>query len=336
MERAAQHAMKAGTGDHLDVPENLQQASVSPQNQAMEDRGWAGVEGLVGRVAGVRDAVRRLASASNQPGSPMFSEVPEASTSSASVNSLAEQKDRERRRPFWKRKASGSPQSSALNLHPADVNKKSTSALSAALAAVAAPALPNGVVGPMPLHPGHNMTGHLNALLADLDSVVADFSKLVAENKQRRWLNHRASQQQTTSPMASRVSMESSASEEFFDAEDALADTDQGRVVILNDDESSAHEASSSTAVTDDEESDEEDESFDQSQATRSSDKFRDDVGATDANGVRDLSPLPLEPVQRRSVVPAATVMPPSLIGFLRKNVSGINMAFGDARVDWF
>lgn len=320
LEKAAQHAMKAGTaGDqHLPLPNVEQSAAVNTQNQVMEDRGWAGVEALVGRVSGVRDAVRRLATTAEQLAPPTIGEAGvEASTSSTSVHSLTEQKDKERRRPFWKRKANGgtSPSASSQSLHP-------TSAVTAAAAAVAAPALPNGVAGNMPLHQGQSMNGHLNALLADLDSVVADFSKLVAESKQRKWLSHRVSQNQSTLPMAaSRVSIESSTSEEFFDAEDAMGEGERGRVVLLNDDEDSTHGASSSQDVTDDEESDEEDESFDNDQPPRSAAKFEDE-GVTDANGVRDLGPLPLEPVERRALIPAATVMPPSLIGFLRKNVS--------------
>ncbi|KAG0641745.1 Oxysterol-binding protein-domain-containing protein [Tuber brumale] len=319
LEKAAQHAMKAGTtGDqHMPLPDVQHSATINTQNQVMEDRGWAGVEALVGRVAGVRDAVRRLATAAEQPAPPKIGEAgAEASTSSTSVHSLTEQKDKERRRPFWKRKASGgtSPSASSQSLHPA-------SAVAAAVTAVAAPALPNGVAGNMPLHQGQGMSGHLNALLTDLDSVVADFSKLVAENKQRRWLSHRVSQHQSASPIvASRVSIESSASEEFFDAEDAMVEGERGGVVLLNDDEGSARGASSSQGVTDDEESDEEDEGFDNDQPPRSAAKFEDE-GVTDANGMRELSPLPLEPIERRAVVPAATVMPPSLIGFLRKNV---------------
>lgn len=308
LERATQQAMKAGTTGDEDTVAPLHPARVDsiPQGR-LEDHGWADVEGLVGRVAGIRDAVRRLA-ASSEPSSPYTDWGTELSSSSASIMSS--------KQPFWKRKpnAGGALASSAASLHPRDAGRNKS-----VLAAMAGPAVPNGAGEP--LHQ-ENMHSHLNALLQGLDSVVSDFSKLVAENKQRKY-QHRMSTLRAPLLSANRLSRrvsrisiaDSEGDDEFFDAEDALPEAERGKVVLLNDNES---DTPNEAAATDDDESDTENDSLRNGMDPV---KFNQETEKSAGDGDRDLKPLPCEPVQRRELVPAPTVMPPSLIGFLRKNV---------------
>ncbi|CCX15440.1 Similar to Oxysterol-binding protein homolog C23H4.01c; acc. no. O13944 [Pyronema omphalodes CBS 100304] len=320
LERAAQHAAKQSTGDmsslNLQVPGQEQMIDPSPANDQhiiMEERGWAGVEALVGRVSGVRDAVRRLAmQAQEQP-----QQVPsEVASSAASVMSIPIGDDKSAagaaKRPFWKRKASAQTPS------PGNMPTSPRPGSSRTINTVNTPATPGAQ---------QDISFNLQALLSDLDSVVSDFSSLISQNKQRRWATNRTSiyrsnRSNRTSTFgsgknaaSSRMSMESTASEEFFDAEDAL---EGDRVVMLDhdDDEGVREEAAEEeNEATDNEESDEEDSP---TAPPRPSSQPTEPVVT---NGIKDLSPLPLELVQRRNTVPEAKVLPPSLIGFLRKNV---------------
>ncbi|KAF8458141.1 Oxysterol-binding protein-domain-containing protein [Terfezia claveryi] len=298
-------------------------------HQVAEDRGWAGVEALVGRVAGVRDAVRRLAitpQATLRTDGPSSSGPPsEGSTaentplSTPPLLSTVTQTTTDKR-PFWKRKASGTqpqapvPAPSTQGLHPTQADRKSLTPTVGSLA------------GPPPIIAGDHsrdeeLAANLKALLADLDSVVADFSTLLNENKHRRWL-HRKSEFVSTPIATSRQSFESTASEEFFDADDG---GEGRRVGVLNGDSDGAGsdresaEATTETSVneaTDDDSGDSEDESLHEPKEPQ-----KIEVPPPVLEGPKDLSPLPLDPVRRRATVLASTVTPPSLIGFLRKNV---------------
>lgn len=309
LERATQQAMKAGTTGGEDTVPPLGPQRVDSLPVRHQEDGWADVEALVGRVAGIRDAVRRLA-ATSEPSSPYSEWSAELGSSSASIMSS--------KQPFWKRKASnaGGLASSAASLHPRDAGRNK-SVIAAMAGPAMATALPNGAGEP--LHQ-ENMHSHLNALLQGLDSVVSDFSRLVAENKQRKY-QHRMSSLRAPSPMTNRLSKrvsrisiaDSEGSDEFFDAEDALPEGERGRVVLLNDESDTLDEA----APTDDDESDTENDSFDQNNRINVSQETEKPSG----DGARDLKPLPCGPVQRRELVPSPTVLPPSLIGFLRKNV---------------
>lgn len=324
LERATQQALKAGTtGDEDTIPPLHPERTDSVPQKKLEDRGWADVEALVGRVAGIRDAVRRLATSepiSPRPGT--SSGDPGSSGGSGAVTPAEE-----RRTPFWKRKTSGGQvTSSAVSLHPRDAGRnKSVIAAAAAAGSAMATAVPNGA--PEVLQRGGDMGAHLNAVLSGLDSVVEDFSRLVAENKQWRYQYRMSTiQQRAPSPMVhrlsrrvSRQSIESDGSDEFFDAEDALNEGERGKVVLLNDEDES--DTADEVTATDDDESDAENDSFDGNNR-RDAGKFSQGAEeVVEEGGVRDLKPLPCEPVQRRELIPPPTVMPPSLIGFLRKNV---------------
>lgn len=299
-------------------------------HKVAEDRGWAGVEALVGRVAGVRDAVRRLATTPQitlrTDGVVPSGVQSEGSTADNSPLptpthlSSATTPTTPDRRPFWKRKASGTqpqppvPGPSVQALSPGQADRKSLTPTIASFSI--------GTLAGQSSSGNEELSANLKALLSDLDSVVADFSALLNENKQRRWL-HRKSEFVATPIATSRQSFETTASEEFFDADDG---GEGGRVGVLNDDsdgagsdaeETKAAVETSNNDATDDDSGDSEDESLHEPKQPQ-----KDEAPPPVPEGPKDLSPLPLDgPVRRRATVLASTVTPPSLIGFLRKNV---------------
>ena len=329
LERAGEQAHKQTTqtpGFLGRSTEKLEVNTSTAEHQIQEDRGWARVEALVGRVAGVRDAVRRLADAPRitvrtdglpTPSEPSTSEntpLPSPFLPSPSTPSTPD------RRPFWKRKASGpsQPGGGPTLVSGNPLEKKTAASL------IVVPPL-NGGQGSSQSSLttyGEDISSNLKALLSDLNSVVSDFSDLLSENKHRRWL-HRKSEFISTPIVASRASMDTTASEEFFDADDG---GEGGRVGVLNDDSDDAagDNTASQKAETIEEGSGSDDDSGDSGDESLN--------GTSDARkaiapqppapqGPKDLFPLPIEPVKRRTTVLASTVTPPSLIGILRKNV---------------
>ncbi|KAL4861497.1 hypothetical protein BDV12DRAFT_180207 [Aspergillus spectabilis] len=146
----------------------------------------------------------------------------------------------------------------------------------------------------------------LMALLRDLDRVVSEFSNLITESQQRRNTPQLSIQ--------SRASVESDRSEEFFDAIDAA---DTPLLTIKGDsDEDTFADAPADTAA-DDALSDSDDDVSEPA----STGAAHDQHSPLFPGKPKSLTPLPLNTVSRRNNIPAPTVMPPSLIGFLRKNV---------------
>lgn len=152
------------------------------------------------------------------------------------------------------------------------------------------------------------MHAHCTALLADLDTVVAEFTHVIAQSKRRR-------APIPGSAAGSRRSLESSASlDEFFDAE--AGDTESRAQVVMIDRQSEEDSHGS--------------DADDGSIHSSSSISSVDDEEPVDAKGVaalfppkpKTLTPLPIDiGVERRRTIPPATVPPPSLIAFFRKNV---------------
>lgn len=281
----------------------------NPQQE--EDREWRQVESLVSRVVGSRDALRRLVkdmtaqSQFTRPSSSYLSPAtptgsgPEDSEGYFSVPP-------QEKRPFWKRKSSVSPFSQA----------SFQSAVSSSLA-VPTPGSVTTITSngnnskrrsKGPQQEERSIQDHCAALLNDLDTVVAEFTTVVAKSKRRR-------QPVPGSAAGSRRSLESTGStEEFFDAEGGDADS-RAQVMIIDRqsedsdgseaDDASIHSCSSISSV-------------------------EDEDGAFDTHGTaalfpakpKSLAPLPIDiGVERRRTIPAATVPPPSLIAFVRKNV---------------
>ncbi|KIW88970.1 uncharacterized protein Z519_10454 [Cladophialophora bantiana CBS 173.52] len=274
------------------------------EKSACEEQEWARLETLLSRLSGTRDAVRRLClDTLAQPGplpSPKLGAT-SASTTPTEAPSGDDYFKQDERRPFWKRKVSTANSQ-------ASIFKRSVSAQLAVPLPGVEPILRNGTPPP-PTVPStsrplirheESMYDHCRALLHDLDGVVSEFSLLMAESKVRR----------TTPPKSavSRLSLQTVDSQEYFDAED------HNHVLDIHSD--TDHEVETA----------EEDEG-----SATSSDVGEDSIHAVRRRSgsvssylpprARSLAPLPLDPIPRRDNITAPTIMPPSLIGFLRKNV---------------
>ncbi|KAG8168685.1 hypothetical protein KVR01_001434 [Diaporthe batatas] len=279
-----------------------------PNNQEEEDREWQQVEALVSRVVGSRDALRRLVkdmAAQKQTHGPR----PPSSHLSPGTPTVAEEGDyftpMPERKPFWKRKSSASI---TPGMQPSVSSALAVPSPNTAATAVA----PNGTTKEEKRRskasiPDESTTAeHCNALLGDLDAVVAEFSNLLSNSKRRRL--------PAAQSAASRVSMESTTSDEFFDAEEA---GDRSQLLVIDHqseeetpasevDEAEVHDASSVSSVEGDDDA-----------AGRS--ENQDDYFPSKP---KSLTPLPVtDQVARRKTIPPAKVMPPSLIAFVRKNV---------------
>ncbi|PMB65114.1 Oxysterol-binding C23H4.01c [Beauveria bassiana] len=198
-----------------------------------EDAEWQEVETLVSRVVGTRDALRRLTKEVAALPKPV------ASPSALSPNTAAVGEDGEsyfpaaEKKSFWRRKSSAPGMSPALQ-------QATASALAVPAPGSAAALDTNGSKSAKrrsksAVQEEESLQGHCQSLLADLDSVVAEFTGLISTSKRRRMAS--AAPDQATS----RLSMESIAStvDEFFDAEDA-----RSRVLKINEsDEESAAES---------------------------------------------------------------------------------------------
>ncbi|KAL6702899.1 Oxysterol-binding protein 3 [Coniothyrium glycines] len=302
---------------------------------ATEDNEWARVEALVGRVAGTRDAVRRLA----QDTDPKYNSstglgISRVHDSLSPTLSESESGDyfppvsQLEKTNFWKRKSSTSAAQS-----PSGMFRRSVSAqvgMASPNLVPPVPQLPPAGVSPNGKLPvpkrasralstaarSHEEGVHENcmALLRDLDSVVRDFTDLINESKQRR----------VPIPLSatpSRRSFESVAEsvDEFFDAQDGDANKSQ-LLCIRRDSEDKEHEQEHSL----DEDSDAESESSSEHGGIGIIDRARMSREALPTlypTRPKSLAPLPLSPVKRRRIVHPPKGPPPSTIAFIRKNV---------------
>jgi len=301
----------------LSIPDNQWSRHPHTVNES-EEREWARVESLVGRIAGTRDAVRRLA----QDTDPKYHTTPglgirshqDAHSPIPSDTESAEylpEGDRDsQRKAFWKRKASSSGNS------PSGLFRRSVSAQLAAASPGAippVPPLPNGMaaVPPRSALPSPSLQqseegihDHCMALLRDLDSVVEEFSALLTESRNRRM----------TIPLSattSRKSMESQSSDEFFDATDG--GTSKSQIFTISRDSDYEERDIVSDGESESSSEDEGTGAFTRLSLETPTPLF--------PQKPKSLTPLPLDPVKRRGTVPAPRVPPPSLISFLRKNV---------------
>ncbi|OJD32695.1 oxysterol binding protein [Diplodia corticola] len=293
------------------------------------DRDWGRIEALVGRVSGIRDAVRRLAK-DTDPKSP--SAAPSGASSIkggiSSVTSPAEStasgdyfnnanvdddaRSEKKSAAFWKRK----PSASAGSVH----RKSITSQIG--------PASPPSVppVPPLPTTPGSTLTvpkvranvagasdenihDNVLAILRDLDFVVSESAALLAQNRLRR--------APTGSHAESRKSMDSMSEDEFFDATGG-EDEDQGKSNLLT----IRRDSNDDTGDKNEDVSDGESEASSEGEGIGAFDRAnREGLPGLFPAKPKSLSPLPMDKVQRRTTVAAPKVAPPSLIAFLRKNV---------------
>lgn len=308
---SSKEASKDENNDGLAAPPELRLYAPSQPSPAEESE-WTRVESLVGHISGSRDAIRRLAKDTDpkylasplptpidRPRSRGRSPSPQRSTHETTPS------EAETKRPFWKRKTSG-PSNPSSKRPPAMTTNSSSSQLAVpATDGKGKPASVTSHVDSM-----DEIHDNLMAVLRDLDNAVSEFSTLITESKERR--------HPPRPSMVPRRSMESDMSQEFFDATDGGGDKSPLLTIQDSDDEGPEEDrpASAAEEVEDDAPSDSDGES--DAAATRQE--------SSSASGLfpvrpKSLSPLPLDPIKRRANIIAPTVLPPSLIGFLRKNV---------------
>ncbi|KAI0017711.1 Oxysterol-binding protein-domain-containing protein [Xylariomycetidae sp. FL0641] len=294
----------------LDKPEKLSVATTAPQppsqnTQQEEEREWQQVEALVSRIVGTRDALRRLVKDMATP----KPQRPASSAPSLGTPEVSEEGDSyftppaAERRSFWgKRKTGNTPMS------PGSLAPSAASSLAVPAPTSAAAVQPNGSPGGTSQEEKSTQE-HCSALLADLDTVVSEFTNLIANSKRRRMPMPRSS--------TSRNSFESTMSaDEFFDAE--AGDTDNRGQVLRIERRGSEVESHDSGA---------EEDLVDESSSVSSVEDDAELAGTSGAAAFfpakpKSLQPLPVDiAVERRKTIPEATVPPPSLIAFVRKNV---------------
>ena len=304
---------KSPTDDQSQGDVLLRVPSHTGASNPAEDREWIQVETLVGRVSAYRDAVRQLAkdtdpkyhSVAERPRGRSPSPSPSQSPAEANGNG-GDYFDSREKRPFWKRKTSGGVRRTS--------NAPSPSLLTPGTDAASATSerKPSSIASrPDHVEDVHDQT---MGILRDLDNVLTEFSTLITQSEQRR------------QPLKSisRRSMESDVSQEFFDAE--AGDGKDSPLLTMHGDSDEEEDVDNSAAaaacradeevVADDAPSDSEEET-----PEPSNDEERDRLSSLFPAKPKSLTPLPLDSVSRRDNIMAPTVMPPSLIGFLRKNV---------------
>jgi hypothetical protein len=274
-----------------------------------ENREWQQVEALVSRIAGTRDAVRRLSKGTESPGTTRKTSYTGLglTTSSSPSPGTDEVLDyfsmaQTEKKPFWKRKSSAPTT-------PQMLQRGMGSQLAVPTPTTVTTITANGSATPASRKPRvsqeeNNIHEHCAALLRDLDAVLGDFSSLIASSKRRRIPAPRS---------AARASMESTSTGEFFDAEPG--DVDRSQVVMIDRTSEEDNQAS------------EADEFATDASSLSSAGDNGNSSRLTGAAALFPIKPKSLDPlpipilVKRRKVIPAATQLPPSLIGFLRKNV---------------
>ncbi|KAF2449422.1 oxysterol binding protein 1 [Karstenula rhodostoma CBS 690.94] len=319
LDRASRHADLASPA--LQIPDSSSKGGSHIVNSAEENE-WARVEALAGRIAGTRDAVRKLAQDTdpkyNQAAAPVPVRQPQDSLSPSpseeSSDYFLDDKGFDKK-AFWKRKASSSGSHSPSGLFRKSVSAQTGVASPSAIPPVP-PLPPNGSLS---VPKRNNRVGVANStqeealhdncmeLLQDLDTVVKEFSILISESRQRRT-------PAPTSAISSRRSIDSQGSaDEFFDATDG--GTAHSQLLTIRRD--------SSGAQSHDDVSDGESESSSDNEGG----SFFDNRASLEVQPSifpkkpKSLTPLPLDPVPRRKDVPISKTTPPSLIAFLRKNV---------------
>jgi len=274
-----------------------------PQVNAEEEREWGQVESLVSRIVGTRDAVRRLANDTKSVNRQSWASFVPPSSSPSVPEEGGDYFTAPEKRPFWKRKSSAPT--------PKIFERGAISQLTVPVPALVTTISANGSASNPPKRTRHqsreehSIHDHCTALLSDLDSVLAEFSTLLANSKRRRM--------PTPGSAASRLSADSASTGEFYDAE--AGDGYDSQLLVIK------HESGEDTPGSDADEF--------VSDATSISSTGDDSFTSLEKGSAsifpakpKLLAPLPItKNVKRRTTVVAAKFLPPSLISFLRKNV---------------
>ncbi|KKY27317.1 putative oxysterol binding protein [Phaeomoniella chlamydospora] len=300
-------------------PHNLNLDTGTPaarMSSSHDDQEWAQIEALIGRIAGIRDAVRRLAQHTENGLSVPVSAITDTASNASDAGGDDDQKSEERK-SFWKRKASGANSSQGSFFGRRSVSAQGTSSASPTEGPTlrisksrsqlrTLPEKPRKLLPPDPQE--RDMNSHCKELLHDLDTVVSDFSTLTAKYKLRRPPQPKSA--------GSRLSFQTTESEEFFDADDGGA---SAFLTIREDSDGTDEEAK---AATDESELGSSSDFEDGDEYAYGSPALRPDSRSSAfPPKLKSLAPLPCKSVRRRATIPPPAIMPPSLIGFLRKNV---------------
>lgn len=295
----------------------------SMQVNPAEEQEWLRVETVFEKVKTSRDAARRVAKDTDPKYLPLSAIKPvtlgkshpsatsEPSSGSQSpsdqvVNGFFNGEAVGERRPFWKRKPSSDARPSQ-----GIFGKRSASATPSIPPPKSSPSNPidaSSSSQTLQSHPEENGEGvhdQCMQLLKDLDTIIAEFSTILVNSKQRRT--------PVAALHASRHSVDSTGSEEFFDAEGFNSSQ---LLAIHHESGDEADEAEQSG----------EDDSGSESEYDETRSITKPKAGAdtqVDAFPPRpdSLAPLPTGKVKRRTTVPPSTTQPPSMIGIFRKNV---------------
>ena len=294
-------------------------SSVAPLNLD-EEREWIRVSEIADRIGASRDAARALAKDTDPKYHPLETLQPPPridsnpiSTTSSTSGSPSEQSlnggffNGSERKAFWKRK----PSSDARPM-PGMYRSVSATPSTKSLSNAHSVSLRTSSFAPenksLPSHPEEeNLHDRCMNLLRDLDSVAAEMSVLISENRRRR---------APPRPFpVSRHSIDTQGSGDiFFDAEGM----NDSQLLDIH------HES--------DEDGDDEVHSIASDADTSASESEEPGVTSEDHSRVRkanplfpskpeSLTPLPAEKTKRRDTIRPPTVSPPSLVGFFRKNV---------------
>lgn len=310
LEKASNAARGIGSEEAILTPRlktkasDVQDASWSHEDEQEQEQEWEQVEALVSRIVGTRDAVRRLTRDTAPAGTKQSSTGLGLSTGSPILEQGADYFASAEKKPFWKRKSSApsTPQLIQRSV-PTQLAVPTPSSVTTTVSANGTPSSPSSRRA---RHQGEaSMHDHCADLLNDLDAVLLDFSVLLTNRRRRRT--------QPLKPVLSRDSIDSTSTGEFYDAE-TMPDRSQVMMIDRQSEEDTQPSEADDEFITD----------------ASSISSTEEDNLAPIVNGAASLfpvkpssfDPLPITiPIRRRKAIPPATIMPPSLIGFLRKNV---------------
>lgn len=322
---AWKHALELARTPHSPASPNAQSrvdtsnTNISYVQPSVEDeRDWATVEGLVNRIQEAREIARLLAKDTDPKYLPLAVPKPafeRKSTASSASESPSEQSlgqsfpNEAERRPFWKRKPSNERTTAGFCRRSVSAQPTTTSSSRSMPSTPNESAISGQTGNTLASHAEESIHDHSLNILQELDSITSEFAILIERSKQRR-----AHTRPTPVSTASRYSIDTlGESQEFFDAE-----TGENSQLLALQHESEEDETRSGH------EQDSDEDSASEVEGPTSDDLIHaPQAAATSAYPPKphSLTPLPAQWVKRRTVVPPPAVMPPSLIGFLRKNV---------------
>lgn len=293
--------------------------NVSSVQPGFEDEHeWTKVESLVNRIQEAREIARLLAKDTDPRYLPLAVPKPafqRNSTASSASESPSEQSlgqsfpGEGEPRLFWKRKPSGEKGNSGFFRRSVSAQPTTTPSSRSIPSTPNESAITDPTSKTLTSHSEGSLHDHCLSLLQDLDSITSEFAILIEGRKQRRSLAR-----PTPISTTSRYSIDTlGETQEFYDAESG----ESSQLLAIQ------HETDEDEAKSVHEQDFDEDSASDVEGAPNDDMAHTLPAAATSAYPPKppSLTPLPAQWVKRRTTVPPPSVMPPSLIGFLRKNV---------------